>query len=441
MTENVDKIDMQSRQPGTRRRGEGRVFKNPGSRFWHIAYFLRGEEIRESTGTDDRKMAIRFLNRRIKEIGADQIGKAAFVGPQQERIKVSELLDALEEDYKLRGKDNPQFRSHLKPVRKYFARWRALEVSPEAVDKFISWMKEDDLVDATINRSTQLLRQAFRLAVGRRHISSMPQIRQFSEKGNARQGFFTEAEFCTLKTNLPVYLQDFAEFGYLTGWRKGEIASLQWSDVEGDVVHLRSSNSKNGESRIVILRGNLAQLIERRRADRQVETKASVLLAAHVFHLAGQPVGDFRKAWATACVAARLGQFKCERCSRSISTRWCEACKCEPRYEGRIFHDLRRTSVRNMVNAGVAERVAMKITGHKTRSMFDRYHIVSDDDLREAMDRTDSYLQKKQVQPQFNGVIEMRSPQVGENAEVLRTSAANLPAPEAADSRAVVGWE
>ena len=285
------------------------------------------------------------------------------------------------------------------------------EVSVEAVDKYISERQEAGSASASINRSTQLLSQAFNLAIGRKHLSTAPQIRHLSEKGNARQGFFTDADFHAVSGRLPEYLRDFVLFGYLTGWRKGEIASLRWSDVEGDVVRLRGENAKNGEGRSVTLSGDLADLIQRRKAARQVETKTGVVLAAYVFHQKGEPVGDFRKAWATACVAAGMGQFVCDRCKQPVDRHTCEACKRGARYAGRIFHDFRRTAVRNMVRAGVPERVAMTISGHKTRSIFDRYNIVNEADVREAMQRTQSYLREGGQPTNRAAVVQMRAAQ------------------------------
>ena len=350
-----------------RNRGDGRIFARKGTKLLWFQYSLRGKQYRESTGETDEQKAWKYLKRRLKEIGADQIGVKQFVGPQQERVTVSELLDALQADYALRGKDSPQFKCHLKHVRDYFGSWRAMEVTAEAVDRFISEQLKA-MATATINRSTQLLHQAFKLATDRRRLSSIPLIRHLSEAGNARQGFFTEAEFDAVVTHLPDYLKDYCRFAYLTGWRKSEVASLRWEDLDGEIIRLRSENSKNGEGRTVPLVGELAELIERRKAARQIKTDAGVgvTIAALVFHNAGHAIVDLRKAWATACRFANV--------------------------PGRLFHDLRRCAVRNMVRAGVPTDIARSISCHKTASIFSRYNIVAEDQKREAMQRTQEYL-------------------------------------------------
>ena len=384
-------------------RGDGRIFTRKGSSYFWLSYYHNGKEVREParhtrTGnkieaTDaNRREAEKSLRHRLGEIAAERHGGPSFIGPAQQRVTIDDLLDALEADYKLRDKDSPQFRAHLKRIRQQFGSWRAVDLTAEAVDRYISEEIEGEKAPATINRRTQLLAQAYKLAMERKRLSSAPHIRHLSEKGNARQGFFADAEFHSVVENLPAYLRDFVRFAYLTGWRKGEIASLRWQDVEGDVVRLRAENSKNGEARMVTLDGDLAEIIKRRTDARKVVTQTGFLLAELVFHNAGFPIMDFRKAWATGCVMAGLGKLVCPTCNQEGAAHICETCKAPTRYNGKLFHDFRRSAVRNMVRAGVPERVAMTISGHKTRSIFDRYNIVSEADLRNAMQRTQEYL-------------------------------------------------
>jgi len=168
-------------------------------------------------------------------------------------------------------------------------------------------------------------------------------------------------------SHLPEYLQDFARFGFLTGWRKGSIASLRWADVGDDVIYLRAKNNKARKPETMPLEGELADIIERRREAAVIKEKAKEpRFAEYVFHYAGEPVGDFRKAWATACKAANV--------------------------DHRLFHNLRRTAARNLIDAGVQQAVAMKITGHKTDSMFRRYAIVNEEQKRGALAKVQEHI-------------------------------------------------
>src|ERR1035438_4934143 len=149
--------------------------------------------------------------------------------------------------------------------------------------------------------------------------------------------------------------------------------------VEDATIRLSGMETKNGEPRMIVLEGELAELIERRRAARSCTTgTGEVVLSDLVFHNQGEAIPlDFRSHWYAACVAAGVGKFICQRCERQLSTTRCEACGKEaekPRYVGKLFHDFRRTAARNMIRAGVPEKVAMNVLGHKTRSMFDRYN-------------------------------------------------------------------
>jgi integrase len=369
------------------KRGDGRVFLRKGSKMWWAAYYLRGKEIRESTGELDEKKAEKYLRNRIIEVGADQRGLHKFTAPKNQKLTLHDLLESLKKDFELRGKLSPQNKSGLARAEADFGNYRAMGLTATQLDAYVEERLAKRDRPATINRISQIVGQAYRLAIRRGDLNSMPSIRHLSEAGNERKGFFSREEFDRVSANLPRELADFALFGFLTGWRKNEIASLSWSDIEDGVIRLRGENAKNGEARSVVIAGELSALIDRRKQARL----ANGVLTALVFHRDGEPVLEFRKSWASACVASGVGKMVCPKCGAEGTVKTCPQCEVRTEYTGRIFHDLRRSGVRHMVRAGVPQSVAMKISGHKTASMFRRYDIADEEDLRAAMESVAKY--------------------------------------------------
>jgi integrase len=366
------------------------VFQRKGSSAFWIAYYRRGKEIRESAKSDNPKVAEKLLKQRLKEVGAEQLGLRAFVGPKADRIVMSELFEALVEDYKIRGRNTIDFASHLKPIRAYFDDLRARDVTEDLIDRFINECLTAGKSPATIDRETQLLGQAFRLAVARKQLATGPTVRRLGG-GRVRQDFFERPEFERLISHLPEDLRDFTRFAFLSGWRKGEIASLERADVDvpGRIIRLRGEHSKNGEPRKLALEGELWEIVQRRLKVGETITDTGVTVHPLVFHRAdGSAVGDFRKAWASACKAAGIPE-------REIKAGDGETVR---RLPGKHFHGLRRTAARNLIRAGVSESVAMRVTGHRTRSMFTRYNISTESDLREAVRKTEAYVQSLPAQ-------------------------------------------
>jgi integrase len=184
-----------------------------------------------------------------------------------------------------------------------------------------------------------------------------------------RQGFFEQGEYDAIRHQLRADLQAAVALEHAFGWRtQSEVLVLERRqlDLEAGTLRLDAGTTKNDEGRIVYLtlelKSVLGAQVDRVRV---LERKLGRIIPYLFPHLEGRHRGerlrDFRKAWATACKRADVA--------------------------GRIRHDFRRTAVRNMVNLGVPERVAMKVTGHKTRAVFDRYHIVSPADLQDVAKR------------------------------------------------------
>jgi integrase len=238
---------------------------------------------------------------------------------------------------------------------------KAASLTNADVDRYIEKKQREGFAPATINRMLQLVSQAYKKAIERGEIDRAPKFRHLSEAGNERRGFFERAEFDAVSRHLPPDIADFSLFCFLSGWRKGEAASIEWGDVEGNLIRLRATHSKNGESRSIAIAGELVALMARRREARLI---GGTTLAQFVFHRNGAPIQEFRKSWGSACKKAGVN---------------------------RLFHDLRRSAVRNMIRSGVPQSIAMKISGHKTASMFRRYDIASEDDLRSAIEAVQRY--------------------------------------------------
>ena len=371
-------------------RGDGRVFRR-GARWW-VAYMAPKDgqlvEYREPAMVSDgagrpprpaktATGARRFLKRRRDEVGAHRIGAQVFRGPAQERLLFCELLDAVVTDYEVRRLASlPQLRSHLKPIRAHFDGYVALAVDAAAVGEFIVSRRVAQAAEATIQRELEIIRRAFSIAATQRRLTFVPVTPTLSiGNTNARSGFVSQADFEALVAGLgeergrrerkrlvpATDLQDFTRWAWLTGMRKGEIASLTWQalDRETWTLRLHARDAKTRHGRPLVLEGQLRAVIERRLKVRRLDTPL-------IFHRAGQPVGEFKKSWATACTRAGL--------------------------HGVLFHDLRRSAVRNMIRAGVSPHVVMQISGHRTASMLKRYDIIDEVDLRDAARKTEAYL-------------------------------------------------
>ena len=188
-----------------------------------------------------------------------------------------------------------------------------------------------------------------------------PHIQLLDESDNVRQGFVNPAEFVKLHDNLPDYLKPIIEFLYLTGMRSGASKKLEHKhiDLEAKVIRLPIELSKNKKGLTIPLSGRLLVLLNKL----GITGHSSVLICFTI------RVNPLETSGRHLTPLARLLAFK-----------------------ESLPHDLRRSAVRNFIRAGVKETVAMRLSGHRTRSVFDRYNIVSEDDLVEANEKVLAFL-------------------------------------------------
>ena len=329
------------------------------SEVWWIRYYRNGKRHEESSGTTSKTAAKNLLAQREGD-KAKGLPVSAKVG----RLTFDQAAQAVVDDYVVNGKRTAaqverRLKLHLLP---YFGSWRMSNVTTDVVRAYQKHRQGERATNATINREVAILRRAFRLAYEAGTVLHRPSIPMLKES-NTRTGFFERADFEAVRAEMPEHLRPFVTFLYFTGWRTGEVMPLQWAQVDrgAEVVRLEPGSTKNGKGRELpyALLPELVEVVERQWAQ-HCRLAAAGTLCPFVFpHRDGSPVRDCRKSWQAACEHAGV--------------------------PGRLLHDFRRTAARNLVRAGVSQKVAMEVTGHLTPSVFSRYDITGGDDVRQAL--------------------------------------------------------
>src|SRR5262249_22325109 len=194
-------------------------------KIWWLEYWQEGTQHRESSKSQDERVARKLLKQRHAELNRDE-----FISPKNDRLLVKEFLEAVKLDYQLAGnRSQATLRWRLAPLLKSFGHLRASKLTTSMVDSYKAQRLEAGKAGATVNRELATLRRAYRLVVKRKLIAvgKVPTIDLLPEN-NAREGFLEPADLEGVVSNLPAYLQDFARFAYQSGWRKGEVQTLEW---------------------------------------------------------------------------------------------------------------------------------------------------------------------------------------------------------------------
>lgn len=338
----------------------GSVYRRGKS--WCISYYVRGKRFRETVeNARTRKDAAAKLHQRLASFHANK-----FIGPAEDRICFEDLVQIIQDDYMRKKYASlvtiSYYFKHLEP----FFRWRrAIDIDQQLIEQYQLKRQTEGAQNATINREVSTLQHSLKLALKQKKLSAAPTFEKLPET-NVRQGFVSFSDFDKIFAHVEQqWRRNTIEFAFLTGWRSGRVCGLLWSQIEDDLTEIRASadvNTKKAPGNLP-LDGRLLEIIREQAKLRKPD-------CPYVFHHNGRKIGNYRKAWYTACGAAGYGKI--------------------------LPHDFRRSLARNLSRRGVSIPTIMRRAGWKTLSTFTRYNVTDLSDQTEANNVID---QARSLQP------------------------------------------
>jgi len=352
---------------------------------WYVKYYANGKPVVLPTETEDYDEALTFLRKRMAAADEQKISDLP------ERVTMGQLFDLLLSWYRRQGRRTtydleclmrPVDKDHERPgpLREYFGLMKARAVGSAAIARYTSTRlaEKPRPANGTVNKALAYVRRAMKLGALQDPplVLRVPPFEMLPE-AEPRNGLITHDMYRAVRDHLPGYARIALVIGYHTGARKGAILKIrrEWIDLKKGRIELALRSAENKRApRFLPIYGDMAAELnlalsvideDNRKAAKHRRPECPLLVQRN-----GRPVHDFEKVWTSACKLAGA--------------------------PAALFHDLRRTALTNMIEAGLSEKEAMEISGHRTRAVFDRYHIVSERRLREMAGKMEAHLKTKE---------------------------------------------
>jgi integrase len=391
---------MEGTEDQRKRKGEGSLFQYNGYWFYTYGYTVDGEQRKKKKCLgpieDFKNEAAAWTEaKRVRDQFITDVSTGKVVTSRVENVTCGELLTQYIAHLKAQNKPAAYviercIESHVRP---FFGPKKVANLQTRDFEKYRE-KRTETVSDATVDHDFTYLKSALLLEYKKTpsRVAKVPHI-QKSGEDNVRHGFLEFDGYEKVLAQLPLSLKSVFVVGYHIGNRKGALLGLEWPQVDFKNAVIRFTRLQNRKPVPVAapIYGDMEEWLRRQKAFRDEH------FPEYKFVFFWYPIDCEIDPTSKKGHGGRRNEPGTQ--IKSFYDSWRAAVK-NAGYPELLFHDLRRSAVRNMVEKiGMSEKRAMEISGHKTRSCFERYHIVSLADIQESGQKMDRWIKAQRAQP------------------------------------------